>query len=65
MPPISYEEAVILANEIAESLGGRQAEALRVLMRYAERGRRNSTAAQAVQHFKAAASELPPKKDDR
>lgn len=61
---VTYEEAVALAEEIGESLGGRQQEALRVLVRYAERGRRSSAVVQAAQHFRAASDALPPKKND-
>ncbi len=54
--PVTYEEAVVLVTEIGESLGGRQQEAIRVLMRYAERGhRRSSSAAIATMHFQNAA----------
>lgn len=64
--PVSLDEAVALAAEVAESLGGRQARAIEVLIRYAERGRRLSktalssvgSAAQGVQHFTRAQEEL-------
>jgi hypothetical protein len=52
---VSYEEAVVLAREIGESLGGRQQRALEVLVRYAERGRRHSGSSTAVEAFRNAA----------
>ena len=63
---VSLDEAVALAREIAESLGGRQARAIEVIIRYAERSRRLSktaissvgSAAQGVQHFARAQEEL-------
>jgi hypothetical protein len=64
--PISLDEALALAREIGDSLGGRQQRALVVLSRYAERGRRlSSTAlrsvghvAEGAQHFVKAQEEL-------
>ncbi len=57
--PVTYEEAVALALEIGESLGGRQQEALRVLTRFAARGRKPSVAnITSAQHFAAARVEL-------
>lgn len=58
--PVTYEEAVVLAREIAEALGGRQQEAILMLVRYAERGRKPSLL--AAQHFRAASEALPQKK---
>lgn len=63
---VTLDEAVAIAREIAESLGGRQARAIEVLIRHAERGRRLSatalmsvgTAAQSAQHFVRAKEEL-------
>lgn len=52
--PVSIEEALVIAREIGEALGGRQRRALEVLCRAAERGRKPSTGAQAVEHFRAA-----------
>lgn len=57
--PVTYEEAVVLAYEIGQSLGGRQQRALEVLTRFAARGRRTSSAVvDAAQHFAAARVEL-------
>lgn len=54
--PVTYEEAVALATEIGESLGGRQQEALRVLVRYAARGHNKSSSQNlATTHFRKAA----------
>lgn len=63
---VTLEEALVIAREVAESLGGRQARALVVLCRHAERGRRSSSAAiravgsaaDGVQHFLDARREL-------
>lgn len=63
--PVTYEEAVVLVTEIGESLGGRQQEALRVLLRYAERGRRrSSSAAIATHHFQNATDIIKKTEDD-
>lgn len=64
--PLTYEEAVALAKEIGESLGGRQQRAIEVLLRYAARGQRPSShrlqavrdASLGVQHFANARREL-------
>jgi len=64
--PMTYDEAVALAKEIGESLGGKQQRAIEVLMRYAARGRRPSSirldavsdALVGAQHFANARSEL-------
>lgn len=51
---VSYEEAVVIAREIGEALGGRQQRALEVLARYAERGRRRSESNTAIEAFRTA-----------
>lgn len=64
--PVTYEEAVALAIEIGRSLGGRQQQALTVLLRYAARGVRPSSmrleavrdASLGAQHFANAKNEL-------
>lgn len=64
--PVTYEEAVVVATEIGASLGGRQQQALIVLMRYAERGHRPSAhrlqavrdASFGAQHFANVRKEL-------
>lgn len=64
--PMTYERAVALVQEIADALGGEQAQALRTLMKYADRGRRLSktammgvgTATHSAQHFVKAKEEL-------
>lgn len=57
--PMPYEKAVALAKEIASSLGGEQARALEVLIRYASRARRNSSAqVSSAQHFVKAQEHL-------
>lgn len=66
VPPPSFEEALVIAKEIGESLGGRQQQALVVLSRYAERGRKMSSTAlrsvghvaEGAQHFVKAQEEL-------
>lgn len=60
--PVTFDEALVIAREIGESLGGRQQRALEVLSRYASRGRKPSAlrldavheAAFGAQHFAAA-----------
>lgn len=62
----TLDEALAIAREIGESLGGRQQKALIVLSRYAERGRRMSSTAlrsvghvaEGAQHFVKAQEEL-------
>jgi len=64
--PVTLEEALAIAREIGDSLGGRQQKALITLSRYAERGSRlSSTALRSVghvadgaQHFVKAQEEL-------
>lgn len=64
--PMPYEKAVALAAEIASALGGEQARALEVLMRFAARGRRASStniravgdAAVGALHFVRAREEI-------
>lgn len=64
--PVTLEEALVVAKEIGESLGGRQQVALALLSRYAERGRRMSSTAlrsvghvaEGAQHFVKAQEEL-------
>jgi hypothetical protein len=51
---VSYEEAVAIAREIGEVLGGRQQRAIEVLIRYAERGRRRSESSTAIEAFRTA-----------
>lgn len=53
---VTLDEALAVAREIGEALGGRQKRALEVLCRHAERARRpSSTAINAVEHFRNAA----------
>ncbi len=59
---MTFDEAVAIAREVGESLGGRQQRALEVLVRYAARGKKPSSlrldavhdAAFGAQHFAAA-----------
>lgn len=54
MEEISLEEALVLAKEIGEALGGRQQKALELLSRHAIRGTRRSASSTAVEAFKKA-----------
>lgn len=64
--PMTYEQAVTLAREIAASLGGEQARAIEVLMRFAARAHRRSSmrisavadVAMGAQHFVKAQEEI-------
>ncbi len=64
--PVTYAEAVAIATEIGASLGGRQQQAITVLLRYAARGQRPSSmrleavrdASLGAQHFANAKNEL-------
>lgn len=50
---VSLDEALAIAKEIGECLGGRQQRALEVLCRYAQRNRRPSNT--AIEAFRNAA----------
>ena len=52
---ITLEEALVIAKEIGESLGGRQQRALEVLARYASRAQRHTGSHTAVEAFRNAA----------
>jgi hypothetical protein len=54
MEQVTLEEALVIAKEIGESLGGRQQRALEVLSRHAQRSQRQTGSNTAIQAFRNA-----------